>query len=436
VLPPHDFDAESAVIASLLVDPGRVWEVAGTGLEPCDFLREKNVWCFESIIDMANAGESINQISVARELARRGRLDDLGGAYYLSQMVTELPTSVGVESYAKIVHELAQHRALISTAQAMAQDAYAAKDRPADVMARALDRIMAAWKGIRNGRRSLKDMFGDLIDLEKAPAAAARCGSRVSSLQEAIPRLGAGEMAIVAAPPTVGKTAFALNIARNVALGQGKKVAVFSVEMGADALFYRLLSLETGISYDRIISGIIHCDLSDRQWQLINDAGGRLCDAPIEILDSTGWSVQHVGLEARRIQAQKGLDLLIIDYLQLLSSGAVHVDNQTHEVSLVSRALKEMARALAVPVVVVSQLNRNAGEKERPALRHLLQSGSLERDADIVLFLHWTDRVKKLKRPVMAILAKNRNGPQVEVSLTFEATSGRFRDPLEEVVDA
>src|SRR5439155_5282137 len=162
--------AEGAVIASLIVDPARIWEVVATGIQPRAFYREKNAWCFEAILDMANAGDvaGINQITVARELARRGRLEDVGGAAYLSQLVGELPTPVGVEHYAVIVHEARQHADLISVGQRIQQEATEAKDKPADVAARAVERLMQARGENRNGHRSLKEMFAALLDWQRA----------------------------------------------------------------------------------------------------------------------------------------------------------------------------------------------------------------------------------------------------------------------------
>lgn len=430
-LPPFDGAAEAAVVASLLVDPARVWDVAATGLAAHDFFREANLWAYEAIMDLAGQEpvDGINQITVAHELARRGRLKEVGGMSYLSKLITELPTAVGVEYYARLVHELAQHRRLISVAHAMMQDAYTARDSADDLVSRTLDRIIAVGRGAENGHRSMKQMFAALLD--------ARDGERgvslgFPSLGEAIPTLGDGDMMVVAAQTSVGKTAFVLNVAHRVALGQGKRVAVFSAEMGDAALFLRLLSLECGISGQRIVSGLKHGDLGSLQEQQINEAGGRLCDAPIKILDSTGWSVQHLAMEARRITAQSGVDLLIVDYLQLLSSGGAS-ENRAQEVSLISRALKALAGTLSVPVIAVSQLNRQAGDKERPHLRHLRESGSIEQDADVVMFLHAAPGSKsKAQRTLEAYFEKNRNGPLMETQMLFDATVGRFTDAEEQ----
>jgi replicative DNA helicase len=424
-------------LGSLLVAPERVWEILGTGLRSDDFHRERNAWIFAAIAALADSGpaESINQITVTRQLARDGaqHLKEAGGRAYLSGLVTDLPTPHGAEYYAGIVRDCAHQRRLITAAGAIAGEAYRSADSPADVTARAVERLMACNGAYVGGRRSLKEMFAGYLELRDSPAAGVSLG--FPSLEEAVPMLAAGDLMLIAASTSVGKTAFSLQIARNVALYQGKRVAVFSVEMGDDALFRRLLSLQTGISNDRLVGGMMRGDLAQYQQRAINDAGGRLCDAPLEILDSTGWTVQRVSLEARRIQAQKGLDLLVIDYLQLLASG-VKTDNLTHEVSLISRGVKEIARSLRVPVIAVSQLNRNAGDDKPPELHHLLQSGSLERDADIGVLLNWANRQKTTTRPVQVRVAKNRNGPVMSWSgapvFTFEASTGRFVDPLEE----
>jgi len=447
-LPPHDIEAEEAVIASLLVDPEAIYKIASI-LKPEDFFREQNAWAFEACGALWERNQSINQITVAHELARKGRLEEVGGTAYLSRLVTELPTSVGVEHYAGLVQRDSAYRKLISAAGMIAQMAYRAGPEVGEVLARA--EILIA--GIRQGEAvrdfvHVKELLeGYLASADSATGSVAAEARAITTgfmdLDTLLGGLKRSDLVVVAARPSVGKTSLALNFARNAAARQQASVGIFSVEMAAEHLVQRLLALEAGVDSTRLGFGM-H---SDREQGRIINALGVLSDLNIYFDDTAMLTVAEMRAKARRLHLERRLDLIVVDHLQLMHGG-VRSDNRVQEVSHITRSLKELARDLDVPVIACSQLSRAAEARPThiPQLSDLRDSGSIEQDADVVMFIYREERHVSREewqqqhpdRPAekypagiaQIIIAKHRNGPTGTIHLRFRDKIARFEDLL------
>jgi len=445
-LPPHDIDAEEAVIASLLVDGEAIFKVAPI-LRSDDFFREKNVWAYDACLTLWERGETINQITLAHELARRGRLDELGGVSYLSQLVTELPTPLGVEYYAQIVQRDAVYRRLIDAAGKITQLGYqGGADLPA-----ALSRAEGLLDAVRGEKLAsdfvhiseLLERHVEAAEGEGAEAAAGHIRSGFMDMDTLLGGLKRADLVILAARPSLGKTSLALNIARNAAVGQQATVAIFSLETAGEQLAQRLLAAESNVDSTRLRLGT-HSDDEERR---IMQAMGVLASANIFVDDSAALRMAEMRGKAWRLSREHRLDLVIIDYLQLMHGG-VYAENRVQEISYISRSLKELARELNVPVIAVSQLSRavEARATHIPMLSDLRESGSIEQDADVVLFIYREDvYVRKDEwqrmhpdRPgdsypagiIQIIVAKHRNGPTGTIHLRFREKVARFEDLL------
>ena len=448
-LPPHDIEAEEAVIASLLVDPEAIYKVASR-LKAEDFFREKNGWVYQAARTLWDRSESINQITVAHELARQNRLEEVGGVAYLSRLVTELPTSVGVEHYATIVQRDATYRKLISAAGHIAQLAYEGGADVGDVLGRAETMVAQVRQGdtLRDFIH-IRDLLAGYVESAEAGTGAVAAQARAITtgfmdLDTLLGGLKRGDLVIVAARPSLGKTSLVLNYARNAAARQSATVAFFSIEMAAEQLVQRLLATESGVDSTRLAFG----QHSDRDERKISQALGALSDMPIYFDDSATLTVAEMRAKARRLQLERGLDLVVVDYLQLMHSG-MRSENRVQEVSYISRSLKQMARDLDVPVIACSQLSRAAETRANnvPQLSDLRESGSIEQDADVVMFIYREDRYvtreqwekdhahEERRREYPAgitqiVLAKHRNGPTGTIHLRFRDKIARFEDLL------
>jgi replicative DNA helicase len=448
-LPPHDIEAEEAVIASLLVDPEAIYKIAPR-LHSEDFFREKNAWVYDACRSLWDRSESINQITVSHELARRNKLEDVGGVSYLSRLVTDLPTSVGVEHYAGIIVRDATYRKLISAAGEIARIAYQGGADLHDSLARAETLIAAVRQA-----ESLRDFIHirELLTgyLESAAAGVGAVASEVRALTTGFMDLDTllttglkrGDLVVVAARPSLGKTSLVLNFAKSAAERQSATVAFFSIEMAAEQLVQRMLAMESGVDSARLAFG----QHSERDERRITQGLGLLSDLPIYFDDSAMLTVAEMRAKARRLQLERGLDLVVIDYLQLMQSGTRN-ENRVQEVSYVSRSLKQLARDLDVPVVACSQLSRAAEVRHNnvPQLSDLRESGSIEQDADVVMFIYREDKYVSREewqrqhpdRPTdgypagitQIVLAKHRNGPTGTIHLRFREKIARFEDLL------
>jgi replicative DNA helicase len=449
-LPPHDIAAEEAVVASLMVDPDLVHKIAPM-IEPRDFFREANAWTYEACIALADRGEPINQVTVAHELDQRGRLEDAGGLTYLSELILNLPTPVGAEHYAAIVKRCAVYRQLISAAGAISQLAYKAPADVAGVLAQA-DALLQGLQapGAERDWRPLRDLLEPLLD----PPEDTRPGQGGGGLRTGLMELDRiivgtrpGDLMIVAARTGVGKTALMLNLARNAAAGQSAKVGIFSLEMSAEQMAQRLLSAEARVDSRRLRISM-HNETEEMR---VMHAWGVLAGLPVYLDDSRPLRLSELRSRAKRLQRDHGLDLLIVDYLQLVQ-GSRERDNRVQEVSEVTRGLKMLAGELGVPIVAGAQLSRATEQRagHLPLLSDLRESGSIEQDADLVVFIHreaahttreqWEsqhpDRHKDPYPEGLAelIVAKNRHGPTGTVTTRFHAGWALF-EAIDDVVE-
>jgi len=439
-LPPHDLDAEEAVLGSLLIDPEAIFKVV-TLLKAEDFYRDKNRWTYESCHQLYDRKEAINQITVAHELARRQQLEAAGGAAYLSHLVSQVPTSVHVEYYSNIVHRLSMMRQLITASNQIAGIGYEAPPDADD----ALDRAEGILFRLRYGQsrrdfvhiREVLDRYFEESSMDPEHAKALpHVPTGFDDLDKILGGLHRSDMVILAARPSLGKTSLALNIARNAALDHGARVALFSLEMSKMELAYRFLSCESGIDTQRLRLD----QLSALQRERLVDTMAVLSEAPIFIDDSPFLRDSDMRSKARRLHSEKGIDLIILDYMQLMRSSR-HTDNRVVEMSDISHSMKEIARELDVPVLAVSQLSRavEARHPHTPMLSDLRESGSIEQDADVVLFIYredvyfteeeWSSKFPDKPYPrglAELIVAKHRNGPVGRVQLFFRDRMAKF----------
>ena len=447
-LPPHDIEAEEAVIASLMVDPQAMLAVVGI-LKPVDFFREKNGWVFDACVSLWNRDEVINQITVAHELSTKDLLEDVGGQTYLADIIRRLPTSLGAEFYARIVKRDATYRGLIHAATGIMQMAYEAPAEIESVFSRA-ENLLQRLRGGENFRdfvhiRQLLDAYldQDPDEIERIELSAIRTG--YSDLDTLLSGLKRSDLVIVGARPSVGKSSFALGIARNAAIEQKANVAFFSLEMSSEQLAIRLLSAESGVDSSRLRLGQ-NTEIEERR---VVGAAARLSEANIWFDDSPMLTAAELRSKARRLAGEsKQLDLIIIDYLQLMQGEGAGGgrENRVQEISYISRTLKGLARELDVPIVALAQLSRAIENRHprTPMLSDLRDSGSIEQDADIVMFLsreelyvtpeQWAQQHPDLpesaypKGVAQVNVAKHRNGPTGAVELRFRDRIAKFED--------
>jgi len=443
-LPPHDVAAEEAVLGSLLVDSAAMVEVADA-VEPQDFFREQNRWLYEACLALYRREEPLNQVTVAHELARQGRLEEVGGVAYILHLISSVPTSVHARYYAQIVHRLAVMRSLIVAGGQIAALGYQAGPDEEATLDKAEDILFR----LRHGQRprdfvSIRDELSRYFEeapptpLEEAAGRIPRVFTGFGDLDELMGGLQRSDLIILGARPSQGKTSLAINIARNAALEQRAKVAMFSLEMARGPLVQRFLSAEAGVDTRRVRLGLY----SEEEEQRIMEASGLLAEAPIYIDDSPLLRLVELRSKARRLWYDQGIDLIIVDYLQLVQ-GDGRTESRVQEVSDISRGLKSLARELEVPVLAVSQLSRavEARASHRPVLSDLRESGSLEQDADAVLFIHreeayYTEEEwlrQNFDKPyprgqANIIVAKQRNGPTGQVDLRFVPRLAKFED--------
>ncbi len=452
-LPPHDIEAEEAVVAALLVDSEAVFHVSPI-LKPYDFFREKNGWIYEACLELWSRDEAINQITVAHELARQERLEDVGGQTYLAEIIRRLPTSIGVEFYARIVKRDATYRGLIHAATGIMQMAYEAPAEVETVFGRAED-LIQRLRGGENFRDfvHISKVLQTFLEQDAAEAERRALDAIMTGYGDLDTLLGGfkrSDLVIIGARPSVGKSSFALGIARNAAINQKANVAFFSLEMSAEQLAVRLLSGESEVDSTRLRLGY-QTEVEERR---IIRATGELSEANIWFDDSPTLTAAELRAKARRLAGERGLDLIVIDYLQLMQGeSSTGRENRVQEISYISRMLKGLARELDVPVVALAQLSRAIENRQPriPQLSDLRDSGSIEQDADIVMFLsreemyvtpeQWAELHPELPesaypRGVAQVqVAKNRNGPTGQVDLRFQARLAKFEDWLLKTVD-
>jgi replicative DNA helicase len=443
-LPPFDVEAEEAVIASVLVDEEAIGRVEGI-VHAEDFYRDQNRWAFEACLALWERNEAINQVTLAHELSRREKLDDVGGLPYLSRIVADLATPIGVEHYAHIVRRDATYRALITAGSQIVQTAYQGGPDLDGAISRAENLVMGVRQSQRMGDlvplRSLLDQFWETPGIDSVLAGT--IGAIRSGFMDLDTLLGGfhrSDLVICAARPSVGKSSLLLNFARNAAVGQNARVAIFTIEMSGEQLAHRLLASEAGVDASRLRLG----QMSEMEERRAMAATGELAGLEIYIDDSSVVTVPQLQTKLRRLAQQLGgVDLVLIDYLQLMHGSSRTRDNRVQEVSEISRGLKMLARDLDVPVIAAAQLSRAPEMRQPhiPMLSDLRESGSIEQDSDVVMFLYredvyvtreeWAAREPVEPYPegiTRLIVAKHRNGPTGLVHLRFRNHLSRFED--------
>lgn len=443
-LPPHDQDAEEAVNGSLLIDGKAIYEVT-VFLRPDDFLSEGNKWIYQACLTLYQRDEAINTITVAQELERVGRLEKCGGAPYLNHLISIVPTSLDIEHYAQIVYRLSIMRQLITASEKISVIGYEADPDVATSLNRAEDLLFR----LRQERGRLDFVhIKTILDkyFEPAPPAEeglARIASVYTGFKGLDEYLGGGlqrsDLVILAGRTSMGKTSLALNMARNAALDQSACVGIFSLEMSRESLVQRLISGEAEVSSRSLRLGKSDEDEERR----IMEAQGILSSASVYIDDSPQLRIMEMRSKARRLHYEHPLDLIVIDYLQLLA-GEGRSENRVQELSLITRSLKGLARELNVPVIALSQLSRAVEGRTShiPLLSDLRESGSIEQDADIVLFIHREEAYYKTQEDwerehfgedfphgvADIFIAKHRNGSTGSVKVRFNHAFTRFEN--------
>jgi len=443
-LPPSDNDAEEAVIGSLLIDGASIFQIADF-LQPSDFYYEQNQWLYEASLALYQRDEAVNQVTLAQELSRKGRLETVGGAARLSYLISVCPTSLDIEHYARIVYRLSVMRQMINAGDRIAAIGYESGPDVEDSLGRAESLLF----GLRR-RQAGSDLthIRQVLDkyFEVAPTAGGEKPEKLpyvlssfAGLDEFLGGFQRSDLVIIAGRPSMGKTSLALNIARNAAVEHQACVALFSLEMARDSLVMRLLSSESGVNSRRLRFGQ-HSDESEERRVI--EATGVLSEAPIYLDDTPMQRVAEMRSKAVRLNYERGIDLVIIDYLQLMQGEGHRNENRVQEISYISRALKAMARELNAPVIAVSQLSRAVEWRasHEPQLSDLRESGSIEQDADVVMFIYRDEYYYKTEEEWIAahpdreypkeeadvIIAKHRNGPTGRVKLRFRHNLARF----------
>ena len=430
-IPPHNTDAERSVLGSALLNKDALFEVVEI-VSPDDFYDKANQEIFSAMRDMFNAGKACDIVTVTEELKKRGNLAASGGSAYISELTSDIPSTTNAAEYAKIIAEKAALRRLIQTSEEIREDCYSSKELSEDIMDRAEKKIFQiAESGQKRDYTSIKDvMFEDVDIISKRSMQAGSLTGITTGFRDLDSKLGGlqkSDLIILAARPGMGKTAFALNVALNAAEKGGANVLIFSMEMSKEQLGQRLISMRANVDMEDISKGKVQGD----KWKEIIVASEAIGNCGINIDDTPNPSLYEIRKKCRRMKADQGLDLIVVDYLQLMIGKA---DNVVQEVSQLTRSFKLLAREIDCPVLLLSQLSRLPDQRvnnHRPVLSDLRDSGSIEQDADIVLFLYRDDYYnKESEKPGVCEVnvAKHRNGPPGTVDLTWVARYTKFSD--------
>lgn len=433
-IPPQSSESEMAVLGAVMVRPDAIHEIIDV-IAPESFYADRHRIIFETMLELHSTGKPIDILSLANRLKEKNRLDQTGGKSYLAELSESVPSSANVKHYAEIVQKKALMRGLIRASENIGQLGYDEVRALDELMDEAEKRIFDVTN-VRATKSfvSIKDSLGETWDrierLSNSEHELRGVPTGFKSLDNKLSGLQPSDLIILAARPSVGKTSFALEIARQAAVNHGIPVGIFSLEMGAQQLIDRMLSTQASIDLWRLRTGKIK-DADD--FDRIRDALDTLAKAPIYIDDEAGKTVLAMRAVARRLKSEKNLGLIIIDYLQLATpSNTKASDNMVQQVTEISRSLKGLARELNVPVLALSQLSRAVEARGgKPRLSDLRDSGSIEQDADVVMFIHREDKGKDEadKTNIAEILIeKHRNGPTGKVELFFDGEHATFRD--------
>ena len=426
---PHNLEAERCVLGAILIH-NDAFNVAAELLDARDFFRVAHQRVFDKMVALSERGQAIDLVTLRDELSRAGALEEVGGPAYVASLVDGVPRSTNVEQYARIVKERATLRNLIDSGNRIVATAYAAEEDADVVLDRAEQEIFSiAEDRVHAGFVPMSDLvdagFATIEKLHDLKNVVTGVPTGFVDIDEMTAGLQPADLVIVAARPSMGKTAFALNIGLHVGAG-GRTAGVFSLEMAKEQLFMRMLTSEARVDSHRFRTGL----LTESDYTSLSDAMGRLAQAHVFIDDTPGIGLLEMRAKSRRLKAEHGLDLIIVDYIQLMQ-GRGRFENRTQEIASISRGLKGLAKELNVPVVALSQLSRAPESRadRRPQLADLRESGALEQDADVVMFIFREEMYEETPENAGVaeiIIGKQRNGPTGTVRLAFLKQQTRF----------
>lgn len=429
-VPPHNIEAEESLLGAMLISGdaiGDVQEIVGAD----DFYREAHTKIFSAILDLYAHGEPVDAVTVAEALKKSGALEEVGGKAYIHTLVSVVPAAANAKYYAQIVERNAVLRSLISAASQIAALGYEVPDDLGAAIDKAETLIFEATKRriherFTSMRELLTESFERIEKLTQSQSYVTGVPTGFPELDKITSGLQPSDLIVVAGRPSMGKTSFALSIASHVGIELNQPVAVFSLEMASQQLAQRMLCSEARVNSQNLRLG----DLKEEDWARLSSAAGRLGDAPIWIDDSANLNIMELRAKARRLMRQHELSLVIVDYLQLMQ-GSGRAENRQQEISEISRSLKILGRELNVPILAVSQLSRAVEQRQdkRPMLADLRESGAIEQDADLVMFIYrdeMYDRHSDEKGIAEVLIRKHRNGPTDDVKLAFLEHYARF----------
>ncbi len=435
-LPPQNVEAEQSVLGSLMIDKNAIIKVADI-ISSEDFYKDSHGKIYETMIYLYDKHEPIDLLSVSNRLKEAGAMEQIGGSEYLASLASIVPTAANIVHYAKIVEKKAILRKLIDNSSQIISSAYDEKKEVDEVLDEAERKVFAvSQKHVRQDFTSVKPILEEAFDrideLSKNKGKLRGVPTGFRDLDKLLSGLQESNLIILGARPSMGKSSFVMDIARHCAVNAKVPVGIFSLEMSKGELIDRLICSQAKIDLWKMRTGNLSSNGENDDFSKIGHAIGELSEAPVFIDDTAGLNVMEMRTMARRLQSEHGLGLIIIDYLQLIE-GRANVESRVQAVSEISRSLKGLARELNIPIIALSQLSRGVESREdqKPKLSDLRESGSIEQDADVVMFIYREDRAKKnVEKTGIAniVVAKHRNGPIGEVDLYFKEEYTSFRD--------
>ncbi|HAT73451.1 MAG: Replicative DNA helicase [Candidatus Moranbacteria bacterium GW2011_GWF2_36_839] len=435
-IPPQNIEAERSVLGALMLDKDAVIKIANL-VRLGDFYRDDHNIIYEAMMELYEQREPIDVLSLSNRLEEKKLLDKVGGSSYLTELVNSVPSSSNIAHYAKVVQKKSTLRKLIITASEIVELGYREEEDVEKILDSAEQKLFGvSQKYIKQDfvpiKSILESAFNRIDELHKGDHKLRGIPTGYPDMDNILAGFQKSDLVILAARPSIGKTTLALDLARQIAVKEKVPVGIFSLEMGADQLIDRMLSAQSGVDLWRLRTGRLKTGEGDDDFQRIGEAMGTLSEAPIYIDDAGSANVMEMRTMARRLQSEHNVGLIIIDYLQLMEGRNGGGDNRVNEISEISRALKQLARELNIPVIALSQLSRAVESRspQIPKLSDLRESGSIEQDADVVMFLYREDREKPdtpNKNIVEVHVAKHRNGPVGRFSLYFQENSTTFK---------
>ncbi len=434
-LPPHSIEAEQSVLGGLMLD-ANAWDQVADRVSGDDFYRRDHKLIFEAVAGLIERSQPCDAVTLSGHLDSQGMLDQVGGLSYLGSLARDTPTAANIRAYADIVRERAVLRQLISAGNSIVGNALEPEGREArEIIDDAEREVFAiAERGSRGkvGFKSVKEILPDVVnridELFHSGGTTTGISTGFKALDEMTSGLQPGDLIIIAGRPSMGKTTLAVNIAENAALGSGKSAAIFSMEMSSESLTLRMISSLGRINQANLRAG----RLSEDDWPRIDSAMTQLGNAKIFVDETPSLTPTEIRARARRLKRERGLDLVVVDYLQLMQV-AGNKENRATEISEISRSLKALAKELKVPVIALSQLNRGVEQRveKKPVMSDLRESGAIEQDADVILLIYREevyDQNTTRKGIADIIIAKQRNGPTGEVQMTFLGQYTKFEN--------